>query len=91
MHIRERARNKDDLILCKKGKFEFYDSQELINKDKAKDIRNRRGCECFKIVDRPLWLESLTEEQRMIVKQWYQAWLDAPETLVVPEKPEFIK
>lgn len=91
IHIRPRAKGRDDLVLCRKGDREFFDSQELIDEDQRGSIRYRRVKECFEIVDRPLWLESLTEKQRAEIKAWYQSWLDAPDTLVVPEKPSFIK
>jgi len=51
------------------------------------DLRQRRRVECFKFIDRPLWLETLPEQQRQELRHWYRAWLDAPTTLQVPEKP----
>lgn len=57
---------------------------------KRDEIRTRREIECFSIVDRPLWVDTLTAEQRVQLKAWYQLWLNAPETMVIPEKPNFI-
>ena len=54
------------------------------------NIRVRREKECFKYCDRPLWLTTLTEDQFEEMVAWRQAWLDAPKTLVIPEKPSWI-
>lgn len=54
-------------------------------------IRHRRETECFPIINRgSLWYDSLTAEQKAELATWYQAWLDAPETLVVPQKPSWL-
>lgn len=54
-------------------------------------IRDLRQTECFSIINRgTLWYQSLTEAQLVELSQWYNAWLDAPETLVVPEKPSWL-
>ena len=37
-----------------------------------------------------LWYEKLTQDQRAQLGQWYQAWLDAPETMTIPEAPEWL-
>ena len=51
-------------------------------------VRTRRQAECFNIVDRSkFWYDSLTEAQLNELKTWYDAWLDAPETLVIPTAP----
>lgn len=50
-------------------------------------IRKRREEECFKYVDRSkFWYDELTDEQKLELKQWRQAWKDAPETGIIPEK-----
>lgn len=55
------------------------------------EIRYKREIECFEIVDRsPLWHDSLTDEQRADLAAWYEAWLDAPETGVIPDKPTWL-
>lgn len=53
-------------------------------------IRRKRESECFSICDRAVWFYSLTEEQKAEVQHWRQAWLDAPETGVMPVKPVWI-
>ena len=57
----------------------------------AKAIRQLRRLECFDIADRAAWYDALTNEQKAEVQAWRKAWLDAPETGVIPKKPEWIK
>lgn len=67
-----------------------YTKEELaeINREK---IRARRVTECFAVVNRgKLWYDRLSEEQETELADWYEAWLNAPETLVVPDRPEWI-
>lgn len=45
----------------------------------------------FENADRAAWYASLTEEQKAEVQSWRKAWLDAPETGIIPEKPRWIK
>lgn len=53
---------------------------------KAELLRKRREKECFSVVDRgTLWYEKLTAEQKTELSTWYEAWLDAPQTMVAPE------
>lgn len=55
-------------------------------------LRLARNLECFNLINRsPLWLDSLTEEQRNELKTWYQNWLDVTETLQIPTKPTWLK
>lgn len=55
-------------------------------------LRFRREEECFRIINRgQLWYANLKEEQKSELAAWYQAWLDAPQTGVVPTKPSWIK
>lgn len=68
-----------------------YTAAELdeINKQ---NIRTQRAELCFPIVNRGmLWYERLTSEQYTDLALWYQAWLDAPATGVMPETPIWIK
>lgn len=72
---------------------EEYATKKLAYEQKAKlsDIRRRRESECFPVINRgELWYERLTEEKRQELETWYQAWLDAPETLVIPDLPEWL-
>lgn len=56
-------------------------------KDRRHQIRLQRKFECFPIVNRGrLWYDRLTEEQMSELGEWYQAWLDAPQTGAIPEK-----
>lgn len=55
-------------------------------------IRDRRAKECFPIINRgKLWYDTLTDEQVNELTAWYEAWLNATETLVIPNKPEWLK
>lgn len=56
-------------------------------------MRERRKVECFDLIDNKsrLWWDNLSSEDYAAVNAWYQAWLDAPETLVVPDLPEVLK
>jgi hypothetical protein len=54
-------------------------------------IRQLRRKECFDIADRAAWYDALTQEQKAEVQSWRKAWLDAPETGIIPEKPDWIK
>lgn len=65
--------------------------KENVNKELVRQIKERREKECFPIINRgQLWYEMLTKEQVKELKKWYQAWLDAPKTLVIPESPEWL-
>lgn len=65
---------------------ERYEQDNLL-----KSIRGRREEECFSIVNRGLvWYNTLTKAQKTELQSWYEAWLEAPQTLVVPEKPEWL-
>ena len=54
-------------------------------------LRMRREKECFAIADRAAWFYGLTEEQKSEVLVWREAWLNVTETLMIPEKPKWIK
>lgn len=54
-------------------------------------IRIRREKECFPIINRGnAWYSLLTFDQRKELDKWYIAWLNAPETGEIPEKPEWV-
>lgn len=62
------------------------------NLELENQLRCRREDECFSIINRGrLWYNTLTEEQIAELQVWYQAWLDAPNTLQEPIKPNWIK
>lgn len=72
----------------------FFDEKQaavLSNKEIIDDIRHRREVECFPIVNRGhLWYEKLSKKKKEELEEWYQAWLDATNTGVVPEKPAWL-
>lgn len=79
--------------LLKDGSLSFNDDQEseLEKGAQLDEIRTRRETECFPVINRgQLWYEGLTEEQKTELKAWYQAWLDATDTLAIPEKPGWL-
>lgn len=67
-----------------------YTEAELAERKRA-EIRLRRETECFAVINRgKLWYDRLSVVQEVQLTDWYDAWLDAPETLVVPERPSWI-
>jgi hypothetical protein len=77
---------------------EAYDEYEEIliyvpftSEELKMQLRAKRVTECFKYINRgELWYSNLTEEQKEELRQWYQSWLDVTETLVVPQKPNWL-
>ena len=60
--------------------------------EKISTIRKRRVYECFSIINRgELWYATLSEEQKKELSTWYNAWLDAPQTCNVPQRPKWLK
>lgn len=54
-------------------------------------LRVRRSEECFPIVNRGApWYDKLTNEQKEELSSWYEEWLNAPETGIIPRKPTWI-
>lgn len=68
------------------------EKQENITKQRQKEeIRRQRQIQCFSIMDRSkFWYESLTLEQQQELREWYNAWLEAPETGIIPEKLDWL-
>ena len=57
-----------------------------------KGLRKKRERECFSVVNRGfVWYMRLSDENIGELNDWYQAWLEVTDTLVVPEKPKWIK
>lgn len=55
-------------------------------------LRRQREAECFPIINRgQLWYDTLSEEQTVELKEWYQLWLDVTQTKQIPEKPSWLK
>ena len=47
--------------------------------------------ECFPVINRgKLWYNLLSASQLSELNAWYTAWLNAPETLEIPKKPEWL-
>ncbi len=54
-------------------------------------LRAEREAICFPVINRgAAWYARLTEEQKEELQEWYQTWLDAPQTGVKPETPAWI-
>ena len=55
-------------------------------------LRLRRENECFSFVNRgSVWYDTLPQKQKEELGVWYKAWLDAPATKIVPQKPDWLK
>ena len=68
-----------------------YTDEELKN-IQIEELRHKREIECFSIVNRgALWYNTLTQNQFEELNQWYIEWLNVTETLVEPQKPEWLK
>ena len=70
--------------------FDPIREQELERERLIVSLKIRREEECFKYVDRPFWVESLTPEQVDELRAWRQAWLDVTVTLQVPTPPTWL-
>lgn len=74
-----------EYVLDNEYKTSKIEETELLN------IRTKREIECFPFINRgALWYELLTTEQKEELKVWYQAWLDAPTTNLIPDKPSWL-
>lgn len=64
---------------------EAYKESKLLDERRA-EIRMEREIRCFSIINRGIfWYNMLSEEQRSQLQKWYQAWLDAPATRIIPD------
>lgn len=67
-------------------------TEDELHEREANRIRSQREYMFKRYIDRsPLWYEGLTTEQEAELRTWRQAWLNAPATLVIPTKPEWLK
>lgn len=65
--------------------------KELENEAYLNELRVQREEECFAVINRgQLWYDSLTRQQYEELNDWYQAWLIVTDTLVIPQKPEWL-
>lgn len=56
------------------------------------EIRTKREVECFPFINRgALWYSRLSNTQKEELETWYQAWLDAPQTKIIPIKPLWLE
>lgn len=63
----------------------------IVPTDPANYYRKRREEVCYPIINRGLlWYNRLTLAEKAELNDWYEAWLDATETLVIPQTPEWI-
>ena len=63
----------------------------VIKTNPVEILRKRRATECFPVINRGfLWYNRLSREQLNELDDWYQAWLDAPKTGIVPATPTWI-
>jgi hypothetical protein len=72
-----------------------YDSdayEAYVTEETKEEYRRRREKECFSVINRgQLWYEGITIQQMVELRQWYKAWLKVTETMVIPEKPEWLE
>jgi hypothetical protein len=55
-------------------------------------LRRKRFGECFTVINRgTAWYNTLTEDQKIELQQWYEDWLAVTETKNIPEKPYWLK
>ena len=76
------------------GKIIKDEAKAIITKteQRVEELRGRRKTECFPIINRgDLWYSRLTEEQLNELNIWYDAWLNVTETLIIPEKPDWLE
>lgn len=83
--------NGGELLQDKDGR-PYVKLPDDIDERMADNIRITRSALCFPIINRgALWYDKLTAKQKTELEEWYQGWLDAPETKVIPEKPEWLE
>lgn len=59
--------------------------------EKIATIRARREKECYSVINRgQLWYEGISLPRLAELRKWYKAWRDAPATLIVPERPDWL-
>lgn len=63
----------------------------LVSTDPANYYRKRREEICYPVINRgQLWYSHLTLAQKTELNDWYEAWLDVTDTLVIPNAPCWI-
>ena len=72
--------------------FDSEHDEALQTEAKKAEFRLRRETECFSVINRgQLWYEGVSITQMLELRQWYKAWLNVTETMVVPEKPTWLE
>ena len=65
--------------------------QEVNEVHLVDELRFKRHKACFPYINRGyLWYNKLTEEQKVELDTWYQAWLDVTDTKIVPDAPKWL-
>lgn len=78
---------KDEKLIFD-GEYKAQYEQE----QKVADLRYKRTEICFPVINRgEAWYRTLSDKQKEELQDWYQKWLDATETLIEPEPPEWLK
>ena len=72
--------------------FDSEHDEVLQTEAKKAEFRLRRETECFSVINRgQLWYEGVSITQLLELRQWYKAWLNVTETMVVPERPAWLE
>lgn len=79
---------------CMAGGLLSFDEKRLSviqHQEAVNEYRRLRETECFSVINRgEMWYGTLTETQKAELQEWYLAWLNGTETLIVPEKPTWL-
>lgn len=68
------------------------EAETVQTEERKTEYRRRRETECFSIINRgQLWYEGISLAQLLELRQWYKAWLNVTDTMVVPEKPGWLE
>lgn len=63
-----------------------------VSEETKAEYRRRREVECFSVINRgQLWYEGITLTQLVELRQWYKAWLNVTDTMVIPDKPGWLE
>ena len=72
--------------------FDSEHDEALQTEAKKAEFRLRRETECFSVINRgQLWYEGVSITQLLELRQWYKAWLNVTETMVVPVRPAWLE
>ena len=86
MHQFYAFRLQDGKLVYSQSEYETHVAEE-----QKEEYRRRRETECFSVINRgQLWYEGISLSQLFELRQWYKAWLNVTETMVVPEKPAWL-